>query len=81
MPREWTTADSHTFNNSLVSSGASGLLVDFFDHDALADSVTRLLDDEETRVRLGKSARAFAIENYDLNSVCLPKQLQWVEAQ
>ena len=64
-----------------IKHNETGLLVDFFDHDALADSVTRLLDDEDTRVRLGKSAREFAIENYDLKSVCLPKQLQWIEAQ
>jgi glycosyltransferase involved in cell wall biosynthesis len=63
-----------------IKHDETGLLVDFFDHDALADSVTRLLDDEDTRVRLGEAARAFAIENYDLKSVCLPKQLQWVEA-
>ena len=61
-----------------IKHDETGLLVDFFDHSALADSVTRLLDDEDTRVRLGKSARAFAIENYDLKSVCLPKQIQWL---
>lgn len=64
-----------------IKHNETGLLVDFFDHSALADSVTRLLDDEDTRVRLGKAAREFAIENYDLKSVCLPMQLQWVEAQ
>jgi len=63
-----------------IKHNDTGLLVDFFDHDALAESVTRLLDDEDTRVRLGKAARKFATETYDLNSVCLPKQLQWVEA-
>jgi glycosyltransferase involved in cell wall biosynthesis len=61
-----------------IKHDETGLLVDFFDHDALADSVTRLLDDEDTRVRLGKAAREFAIENYDLKSVCLPKQIQWL---
>jgi hypothetical protein len=28
---------------------------------------------------LGANARAFAQDNYDLKTVCLPKQLQWVE--
>lgn len=63
-----------------IKNDETGLLVDFFDHDALATSVIELLDDEEARVRLGEAARAFAIENYDLKSVCLPKQLQWVQA-
>ena len=61
-----------------IKHNETGLLVDFFDHSALADSVTRLLDDEDSRVRLGKAAREFAIENYDLKSVCLPKQIQWL---
>ena len=61
-----------------IKHNSTGLLVDFFDHDALADSVTRLLDDEDTRVRLGKAARKFAIENYDLVKQCLPKQIEWL---
>jgi len=87
----WSLLEAMSVGCSIVASDTqplheaikhdeTGLLVDFFDHDALADSVIRLLDDEDTRVRLGKAARAFAIENYDLKSVCLPKQLQWVEA-
>ena len=42
--------------------------------------VIELLEDKDVRMRLGKAARVFAIENYDLRRVCLPKQLQWVEA-
>ena len=37
-----------------------------------------LLDDEETRKRLGANARAFVRENYDLKSICLPQHLDWV---
>lgn len=56
----------------------TGRLVNFFDQNALATSVIELLEDEDARVRLGQAARAFAIENYDLKSVCLPKQIQWL---
>ncbi|MDC1426661.1 glycosyltransferase family 4 protein [Gammaproteobacteria bacterium] len=88
----WSLLEAMSVGCSIVASDTqplheairhneTGLLVDFFDHDALADSVTRLLDDETARDRLGEAARMFAIENYDLKSVCLPKQLQWVEAQ
>jgi glycosyltransferase involved in cell wall biosynthesis len=58
----------------------TGRLVNFFDQNALAASVIELLEDKDVRMRLGKAARVFAIENYDLRRVCLPKQLQWVEA-
>ena len=63
-----------------IKHDETGRLVNFFDQNALATSVIELLDDEDARMRLGEAARKFAIENYDLKSVCLPKQLQWVEA-
>lgn len=58
----------------------TGLLVDFFDVEALTDAVCALLDDPVTRARLGANARAFARSNYDLNTVCLPRQLEWVQS-
>lgn len=56
----------------------TGRLVDFFDSDGLTDQVCALLEDPQARERLGANARAFAIAHYDLKTVCLPKQLQWV---
>lgn len=58
----------------------TGLLVDFFDPVGLADSINGLLDDSERRDRLGAAARTFARANYDVHSVCLPRQLAWVES-
>lgn len=57
----------------------TGWLVDFFDVAGLADGVCALLDDPSARARLGAKARAFAQANYDLKTVCLPRQLQWVQ--
>ncbi len=57
----------------------TGRLVDFFDPKGLVREVCELLDDAPTRDRLGAAARAFAQETYDLKSICLPRQLQWVE--
>ena len=57
----------------------TGRLVDFFDVPGLANEVCALLDDPAARVRLGANARAFAQANYDLKTVCLPRQLQWVQ--
>ncbi len=57
----------------------TGRLVDFFDPPGLVREVCELLDDAPARDRLGAAARAFAQETYDLKSICLPRQLQWVE--
>lgn len=56
----------------------TGRLVRFFDVQGLATEVCALLDDADARQGLGAKARAFAQENYDLQRVCLPKQLAWV---
>lgn len=63
-----------------IKHGETGLLVDFFDHEALAETVSSLLDNLDLREELGRNAREFAVKNYDLHTVCLPKQLAWVDA-
>ena len=57
----------------------TGRLVSFFDAAALSGEVCALLDDPAAREGLGANARAFAQANYDLKTICLPRQLQWVE--
>jgi len=63
-----------------IKHNETGKLVNFFDHQALAKQVCDLLDQPQKRQRMGANARAFAQQNYDLKSVCLPKQLAWVES-
>lgn len=63
-----------------IADGDTGRLVDFFDVQALADTVCELLDDASARAALGARARAFARAHYDLHRVCLPGQLAWVQA-
>lgn len=62
-----------------IQHDATGRLVGFFDVAGLANEVCALLDDPNTRLRLGQNARAFAQANYDVKTVCLPRQLAWVE--
>jgi glycosyltransferase involved in cell wall biosynthesis len=62
-----------------ITHNETGRLVNFFDAQALASQVCDLLDKPEERQRLGANARVFAQQNYDLKTVCLPKQLAWVE--
>lgn len=57
----------------------TGRLVNFFDVAGLAEAVCALLDDPAARRRLGANARTFAQAHYDLKTVCLPRQLAWVE--
>ena len=62
-----------------IKHNDTGKLVNFFDSHALSDEVCNLLDNPAERARLSANARAFAKTHYDLNAVCLPQQLQWVE--
>ena len=62
-----------------IEHNVTGRLVDFFDPQALALQVQELLESPDERQRLGDNARRFAQTHYDLKSVCLPRQLEWVE--
>ena len=62
-----------------IQHDQTGRLVNFFDVSKLTNEVCALLDDPKSRARLGKNAREFAKANYDLKTVCLPRQLQWVQ--
>ena len=63
-----------------ILQNETGRLVNFFDPAALTREVCSLLDNPSERQRLGSNARAFAQSHYDLQSVCLPAQLKWVES-
>jgi len=63
----------------VIKDGFNGEITDFFDHEKLADKVVALIDDPERRNEMAKNARQFIIENYDLETVCMPRQIQWVQ--
>ena len=63
-----------------ILQNETGRLVNFFDPAAITREVCTLLDNPSERQRLGSNARAFAQSHYDLQSVCLPAQLKWVES-
>lgn len=64
----------------VIEHGVNGLLVDFFNYEAIADAVIRSLSDPASFIRMRQNARASAKDNYDLRSVCLPKQLALIES-
>ena len=70
-------SDTQPLREAIVHD-ETGMLVNFFDPSALAQSVCELLNNPEERTRLSANARVFAQANYDLQTVCLPKQLEWV---
>jgi glycosyltransferase involved in cell wall biosynthesis len=65
--------------HEVIRHKENGLLIDFFDIEALVDNVCSLLDDPVERKRLGTYARDFVCSTYDLHTVCLPRQIEWVE--
>lgn len=71
-------SNTHPLKEAIMQDD-TGRLVDFFDFKGLASEVCALLDDPGARARLGANARKFACENYDLKTMCLPGQLEWVK--
>lgn len=63
----------------VLTHGRDALLVDFFDGAQLVAAVNDLLEDEAGRRRLGMQARLQAVERFDLERVCLPRQLSLLE--
>ena len=62
----------------VIKHDVTGRLVDFFDVPGLVNEVCTLLDDPASRARLGSEARAYAVANYDLQTICLPRQIAWI---
>ncbi len=62
-----------------ITHDETGRLVDFFDGGGLVEEIDQLLEDPEMRTRLGRAARAHIRETYDLRTICLPQQMEWVE--
>jgi glycosyltransferase involved in cell wall biosynthesis len=48
----------------VIEDGVTGLLVEPGDAGALADAIVRLVEDRDSRERLGRAARQVAIERY-----------------
>lgn len=64
----------------VVEDGETGVLVDFFDPQALATAVLDGLARPDFYRPMRQAARRKIIEKYDLNTVCLPAQINLVRA-
>jgi glycosyltransferase involved in cell wall biosynthesis len=63
----------------VIKHNETGLLVEFFDLNAIAEKVSFLLNNPTERQRLGESAREFVLRQCDLGGVCSSKQRLWVK--
>jgi len=63
----------------VIRHGENGLLVDFFDGEALARQVAAVLADPAAHQPLRRAARDTVVERFDLQRVCLPQQLALVD--
>lgn len=63
-----------------IQDQKNGVLVDFFDYREIASAVCKALDGGEAYVDMRENARKTIVEKYDLNSVCLPEQMAFLES-
>jgi glycosyltransferase involved in cell wall biosynthesis len=86
----WSLLEAMALGAPIVASSTSpvrevirhednGLLFDFFDRDALVQSVRRVLEDADLRQTLTRAARTDVVRQYDLESICLPAQMRLVD--
>lgn len=63
----------------VIEHGRTGLLVDFFDAEAVANQVVEVMSDPRSFKSLGSAGRDQAQSRYDLQAVCLPALRAMVE--
>jgi glycosyltransferase involved in cell wall biosynthesis len=63
----------------VIEHGRNGLLVDFFDHQALAAAVADALERRAELQHLRDAARQTIIERYDMTQQCMPALLRFVQ--
>lgn len=63
----------------VIEHGHNGLLVDFFDSNALADAVGEVLANPGAFAAMRGRARETVQRRYELNDICLPGQVAMLE--
>ncbi|WP_299349547.1 glycosyltransferase family 4 protein [uncultured Shimia sp.] len=62
----------------VIQHDETGRLFPFFEPDKMVEQINEVLDSQSLREKLGRQARQKAQQTYDLKSVCLPQQIEWV---
>jgi len=87
----WSLLESMSMGATIVASdvapvreamrhGETGLLVDFFDAEALARQVVDVLARPADFAHLSRAARQHVVEHYDFLTVCLPEHIRQINA-
>lgn len=87
----WSLLESMSMGATIVASdvdpvreaithGETGLLVDFFDHDAVAKQVIDVVSNPKDFAHIGKAAREHVVETYDFLTKCLPEHIAQMNA-
>ena len=63
----------------IIIDKKNGLLVDFFDYDAISEKVNNTLEKPEKYLNIRDEARKTIIKKYDLWDVCIPKHKDLVK--
>ena len=63
-----------------IKDGENGLLTPFFEPETLTEKVIQLLENAPLREKLGQAARRKVQTFYDLEKVCLPRMVRWVDS-
>ena len=63
----------------VISDGETGLLVDFFDQQALVEAAAQALNHPERFGQIRQAARSSVVHRFDLETVCLPQQIQLID--
>ena len=63
----------------VIAHGETGRLFPFFEGDQMVKEICTVLDDPNMRAEMAEASRAYAVARYDLQSCCLPKQLEWIQ--
>jgi len=64
----------------LIEDGVNGRLVDFFDIKAWSDALIEALVEPDRFMPQRRAARQTILDHYDLQNVCLPRMVEYVES-
>ena len=63
----------------VIRNKEDGLMVNFIDENELAGQISEALESPETYAPLAIAARNTIKQNYELNDICLPSQIELIE--
>jgi glycosyltransferase involved in cell wall biosynthesis len=64
----------------VIRHGENGLLVDFFSSEELVNAICGVLEHPDRMLQVRQKARKMVQQQFDLQSVCLPRQIEIIEA-